>query len=461
MQQASPRIQTAGLSWVSIVRLGLVQMALGSVVVLTNSTINRVMVVELALPAALPGLLVALHFAVQLLRPRWGYGSDQGGRCTPWIIAGMAILCLGGFLAAAATAWMATSTAAGLALATFAFLLIGIGVGASGTNLLVLLAKRVAPERRAAAATIVWIMMIVGFIITTALAGKNLDPFSLSRLVAVAGTVSLVAFLVAVAGVWGIERNSQPVTAPGHETAKNVPFFAALKQVWSEPDARQFTIFVFVSMLAYSMQDLILEPYAGEIFRYTPGASTRLSSVQHGGVLVGMLIVAIGGSLLPAAWRVPLKSWIMLGCLASAGALAAIALSGQMPLPVSFRTLVFMLGLANGVFAIAAIGSMMMLASEGRGAREGVRMGLWGAAQAIAFGAGGLVGAVCVDFFRRLVSLPADAYAIVFILEAGLFVAAAALALRIGGRTRFTAADTGARVHDVGANLMPLGPAER
>src|SRR5262249_43095626 len=87
------------LSWFGIVRLGLVQTALGAVVVLTTSTLNRVMVVELALPAMLPGLLVGIHYALQVLRPRLGYGSDLGGRRVPWIVGGMAVLSGGGVLA--------------------------------------------------------------------------------------------------------------------------------------------------------------------------------------------------------------------------------------------------------------------------------------------------------------------------------------------------------------------------
>jgi len=103
--------------WGSIARLGLVQMALGAIVVLTTSTLNRVMVVELALPALLPGMLVALHYLVQIARPRMGHGSDVGGRRTPWIVGGMAVLGIGGVVAAAATVWMAHDRAAGIALA--------------------------------------------------------------------------------------------------------------------------------------------------------------------------------------------------------------------------------------------------------------------------------------------------------------------------------------------------------
>ena len=80
--------------WGAVARLGLVQAAIGAIVVLTTSTLNRVMVVELALPALVPGLLVAIHYAVQLTRPRMGFGSDVGGRRTPWIVGGLAVLAL-------------------------------------------------------------------------------------------------------------------------------------------------------------------------------------------------------------------------------------------------------------------------------------------------------------------------------------------------------------------------------
>ncbi|MDU6138090.1 PucC family protein, partial [Bradyrhizobium sp.] len=96
------------LSWFGIVRLGLVQTALGAVVVLTTSTLNRVMVIELALPAMIPGLLVAIHYAMQVLRPWLGHGSDVGGRRFAWIVGGMAVLAAGGLLAAVATALMAS-----------------------------------------------------------------------------------------------------------------------------------------------------------------------------------------------------------------------------------------------------------------------------------------------------------------------------------------------------------------
>ena len=87
------------MGWWGVLRLGLVQSALGAIVVLTTSTLNRVMVVEMALPALLPGLLLGWHYVVQVARPRMGHGADQGRRCTPWILGGMATLAAGGWLA--------------------------------------------------------------------------------------------------------------------------------------------------------------------------------------------------------------------------------------------------------------------------------------------------------------------------------------------------------------------------
>jgi BCD family chlorophyll transporter-like MFS transporter len=416
------------IGWFGIVRLGLVQAAIGAMVVLTTSTLNRVMVVELALPALLPGLLVALHYLVQVTRPRMGFGSDVGGRRTPWIVGGLAVLGLGGIGAAVAVAWMASARGPGIALAVLSFLVIGFGVSASGTSLLVLLAKRVGEDRRAPAATIVWMMMILGFAVTAGVAGRLLEPYSPLRLVAVMVVVCAVAFTIALLALRGLEGEAVvPVAA---EPAPP-PFREALAQVWAEPDARRFTIFIFVSMLAYSAQDLILEPFAGSVFGFTPGQSTGLSGVQHGGVLAGMLLVALAGCPWARGRGGSMRSWAVGGCIASALALASLVAAGAVGPAWPFRVTVFVLGAANGAFSIAAIGSMMRLSGQGRQRREGVRMGLWGAAQAVAFGLGGIVGTAASDLAHWLIGSTGAAYASVFALEALLFVVSAVLAARI------------------------------
>ncbi len=435
--------------WLAVVRLGLVQACLGAVVVMTTSTLNRVMVIELALPALVPGLLVALHYVLQLARPRMGHGSDVGGRRTPWILGGQIVLATGGVVAAVATAWMGTARGPGLALAVLGFALIGLGVSACGTSLLVLLAKRVPPQRRAASATIVWVMMIAGFAVTAGVAGRLLDPYSPTRLVAVMAVVCGVAVVVTVLALWRLEGRAPvsaadsapdlalmalraaPADADAFATPPKPSFREALAQVWQEADARRFTVFVFLSMLAYSAQDLILEPFAGAVFGFTPGQSTSLAGLQHAGVLVGMLMAGLAGNRVAGRSFGSLKVWTVGGCLASAVAMASLVAGGLVGPPYPFTATVFALGVANGAFSIAAIGSMMRLAAQGGKGREGVRMGLWGAAQAIAFGFGGLLGTAASDAAHALFGSPASAYAAVFAAEGLLFVVAAIVALRI------------------------------
>lgn len=417
-------------SWLGIARFGLVQAALGAIVVLTTSTINRVMIVELALPAMVPGLLVTWHYALQVLRPSWGHGSDKGGRRTPWIIAGMGTLALGGFGAALSVHLMAQDMVVGAIAAIVSFTLIGAGVGAAGTSLLVLLANQVDEARRPAAATIVWIMMIAGFIVTAALAGHFLDPFSTTRLLAVAACICAGAFLLTLVAVRGLETD-RVVAA---EQKDKVPFRQAIAEVWSDTTARRFAIFIFVSMLAYSAQDLILEPFAGLVFGLTPGQSTSLSGVQNSGVLLGMVLVGAASTVVPRL--LTLRSWTVLGCIGSALALAGLVMAAQVGPGWPLKPSVFALGFCNGVFAVAAIGSMFNMASNGT-SREGVRMGLFGAAQAIAFGIGGFAGTVLADVSRLAFGSPVMAYATVFAVEAFFFIAAALLAAAIGNRDGF------------------------
>jgi BCD family chlorophyll transporter-like MFS transporter len=422
--QAVTRHSTFG--WLSIVRLGLVQASIGAIVVMTTSTLNRIMVVELALPASLPGLLVAIHYFVQVIRPRMGFESDSGSKKTPWIIGGVALLALGGFGAAIATTLMGVNLIIGILAAILAFFLIGIGVSMSGTSLLALLAKGVSDDRRAAAATTVWLMMIFGFALTSGLAGKFLDPYAPEKVILISGIISLVAIALTSLALYRLEGSDLENKIP--KTKEKIPFKSALSEILSDPDTKKFTIFIFLSMLAFSAQDLILEPFAGIIFKYTLGETTSLSGIQHSGVLTGMLLVAVCGSSRLRRYFGSLRSWMIYGCLASALAMFGLVMAGILEGEWPLKLNVYVLGLANGAFSIAAIASMMRLAVVGGGGKEGVRIGLWGGAQAIAFGLGGLLGAGASDLARSIFTNPAWAYASVFFIEAILFVASAYMA---------------------------------
>lgn len=416
-----------GIGWFGILRLGTVQAAIGAMVMLATSLLNRVMVVEYAIAAAIPAALVAWHYGVQLSRPLWGHTSDQSAHRSPWIIGGMGVLALGALVSVDATILMSGPGLFPVILAVIGFTLIGLGVGMSGTALLALLASRVAVERKPAAAAISWTMMVAGIVVAAGVSGAYLDPFSEARLAIVTSLVVLVAFCLAMLALRGLERNSVPVAAP--KSAENVSSFPeVLREIWQDEMARRFTWFVFISMLAYSMQDLILEPFAGFIFKMTPGESTQLSSLQHGGILAGMLAAGLGGSLYTKRFGQNLKLWIVLGCVGSAVMLAGLSMAASTGLAWPLKANVFGLGLANGIFAVAAVSAMLGLASDGKTSGEGARMGVWGAAQAIAFGTGGLLGAVIVDQLRGIMGEESIAFQAVFAVEAVMFLLAAMVA---------------------------------
>ena len=368
-----------------------------------------------------------------------------------WILGGLALLALSGTGAAATTLLFEQGFWLGMAAALVAFALIGFGIGASGTSLLALLASRTAPERRPAAATLVWMMMIAGIVITAIVSSIFLDPYSHLRLVVITAISGTIALAVAALGVWGIERRTGEIRDPGEARAEAIPFREALLDVWHDPAARVFTLFVFVSMLAYQTQDLILEPFAGLLFGHTPGQSTALGGTHHAGVFLGMALVGIVGSLFARRRPGLLKLFTVTGCIGSGLALGLLAVAAVAAPAWPLEANVFALGVANGVFAVAAIGTMMTLAGQGTRSREGIRMGVWGAAQAIAFGLGGFLGTVAIDVTRWLTGDVALSFAVVFTGEAVLFLISALIATSIG---------VAAVRHPRPAGRAPLAPAQ-
>jgi BCD family chlorophyll transporter-like MFS transporter len=466
--QTTVDFESPAASWFDIARVGLVQACMGAVVVTVTTTLNRVMVIELALPALVPGFLVSLHYLIQMIRPRLGYGADQAQRFTPWILGGMAVLALGGVLAATATVWMASSFSLGLVSALIGFGMIGMGVSACGTPLLVLLSKSVGNHQRATAATAVWIMMIFGFALTSIVSGKFLDPFSFDRLLSVSVGVSVISLGLSSLSLWGLEsrllklkiekpklidtvhQEVQDLSKGSgfaqaqvlHSQANSSNFKSSLIQLWRDDQARLFTYFVFTSMLAYSAQDLILEPFAGVVYHFTPGQTTQLSGTLHASVLMGMLLLAFIGCAWVKGRLGKISTWMMTGCILSAIGMLALCWSGFSAsnahlIPLS--PLLLILGVGNGLFSIAAISTMMQLSTQSnqhlehqpQAVKPGLKMGLWGAAQAVAFGLGGILGTAASDLALRLMVNAADAYALVFALEALVFLTAAYMAWRV------------------------------
>ncbi len=429
------------MNWFSILRLGLVQLCIGSSVVIPLSTLNRLMKVELALPATIAGFLIALHYAVQLTRVNWGYLSDKTQNRSQWIIFGMLVLGIGGVLASASIPLIENNFAYGILLALFSYTLIGFGVGAAGTPLLALLASYSSKSQKGFAASITFLMMILGLAITGITAGIILDPYSHEKLLKITASIAIITNILSYLSLKNLEKSMQNNAAAHTPNAINydVPFLEGIKKVWMEREARLFTIFIFISMGAFSMQDPILEPFAGEVFGFAVGESTKLDGFHKIGTLIGIILIIlclskfkIGFGSLSIVKNERLgseKFWLITGCLFSAFSLFIISLLGLTYRdPGILNSVVFLFGISNGVFTAGILGTMLHLASKDSGDNNtGTRMGIWGAAQAYATMIAVFFSTVLVDILGLMMNSLPSVYGIVFLTAASFFIAAAFL----------------------------------
>ena len=429
------------MNWFSILRLGLIQLCIGSSVVIPLSTLNRLMKVELALPATIAGFLIALHYAVQLTRVNWGYLSDKTQNRSQWIIFGMLILGIGGVLASASIPLIESNFAYGIMLALFSYTLIGFGVGAAGTPLLALLASYSSKSQKGFAASITFLMMILGLAITGITAGIILDPYSHQKLIKITTSLAIITNILSYLSLKNLEKtlrnNADARTLSAIDN--NEPFLEGIKKVWMEREARLFTIFIFISMGAFSMQDPILEPFAGEVFGFAVGESTKLDGFHKIGTLIGIILIIlclskfrIGFASLSIVKNERLgseKFWLITGCIFSAFSLFMISLLGLTYRdPGILNSVVFLFGISNGVFTAGILGTMLHLASRGSGDNNtGTRMGIWGAAQAYATMIAVFFSTVLVDILGLMMNSLPNVYGIVFLTAASFFIAAAFL----------------------------------
>jgi len=429
------------MNWFSILRLGLVQLCIGSSVVIPLSTLNRLMKVELALPATIAGFLIALHYAVQLTRVNWGYLSDKTQNRSQWIIFGMLILGIGGVLASVSIPLIESNFAYGIMLALFSYTLIGFGVGAAGTPLLALLASYSSKSQKGFAASITFLMMILGLAITGITAGIILDPYSHQKLMKITASLAIITNILSYLSLKNLEKsllNNADARIP-NAINYDVPFLEGIKKVWMEREARLFTIFIFISMGAFSMQDPILEPFAGEVFGFAVGESTKLDGFHKIGTLIGIILIILclskfrigfgSFSIFKNERLGSEKLWLITGCLFSALSLFIISLLGLTYRdPGILNSVVFFFGISNGVFTAGILGTMLHLASRGSGDNNtGTRMGIWGAAQAYATMIAVFFSTVLVDILGLMMNSLPSVYGIVFLTAAIFFIAAAFL----------------------------------
>ncbi len=411
-----------------IARMAAFPLALGLVGVLVSGTLNRVMIVELAMPASLVGLLFAVPFLLAPARMWLGYRSDGypllGLRREPYILIGAALAALG-VVAATLLALATTSLTVLLVLALLlAFAAYGVGKNLASNTFEALIADRFEGHARSRAITLFKIPMFAGIIGGALLLGRLLEPFTAGRLAVIVLAVGALMGILSSLAALRQEPRSAGLRVVSQQ-ARRTPFWQVFRAViWQDPQARRFFIFVMLCIIGTQAQDVLLEPYGALVLGMSVSQTTRLTSLWGAGAILAMALA--GGWLITRfGYRRVLNSGLLLN-VAVFGGIVGAGLVGQAGL---FRGLVLVLGVGTGLAFSGALAAVIDFTTT---LRAGFLMGVWGVASELGEAVGNLLGGTIVDMIRGLAGGNAlTAYGTVFVLEGILLLLAVLLLTRI------------------------------
>ncbi len=403
------------------IQLGLIHVALAMTLVPINSTLNRVMIKELAISASLVAVLASLPYLLSPIQMVIGSFSDRhpvwGLRRTPYILLGL-LLCVGGVVIAPQAAFMMTSQYwAGIALAALAFGAWGMGFNFATVSYLSLASEISGAKGRGRTVSVMWFMMIAGIIVTAIALSHLLDPFSPAALLSAFQIVAGLALGLGLLGVIGLERG---VAGAAPVDAERLSWGSYLRFIVQNRQVLQFFVYLLLLLAAILGQDILLEPFAGEAFHLPVNATTRITSIWGGCVLLSLLVAGL------LEGRMSKRRMAVLGGAGAVLAFGAIALSGIWLDKQLFYAGVILLGLATGLATVSNL-SLMLDMTTAR--RIGMFIGAWGMADALARGFGAVLSGVVRDSIARAAENPVSGYVVVFILE-GLMLVASLVILR-------------------------------
>jgi MFS transporter, BCD family, chlorophyll transporter len=418
-----------------LLRLSLFQLSVGMAQVLMLGTLNRVMIVELQIPALIVATMIAIPVLVAPFRALLGHRSDThrsaiGWKRVPylwfgslWQMGGLAVMPFALIVLSGdqtrGPEW------AGTALAAVAFLMTGIGMHMTQTAGLALASDRATDETRPRVVALLYVMYLIGMGISAIAVGWLLRDFAPLTLVRVVQGCGLATLVLNVIALWKQEK-VRPMTKA--ERAEPTPSFAA---AWADlnrdPSVMRLLVVVVLGTLAFNMQDVLLEPYGGQILGLTVGATTMLTAMWSLGALAGFLLAARSLARGHDAFRLAAK-----GVLAG---IVALIFSGALHATALFYFGAFAIGFGGGVFGVSTLTAVMTMQTNGL-AGAGLALGAWGAAQATAGGVAVFLGGAIRDGVQHLASAglfgpigqPSLGYTFVYHTEIGLlFVTLVAL----------------------------------
>jgi MFS transporter, BCD family, chlorophyll transporter len=421
-----------------LLRLALFQVSVGMASALLIGTLNRVMIVELGVAAWLVSLMVAIPLLAAPFRAFIGYRSDThksvlGWRRVPYLWLGtmlqfgglaimpFALILLSGF--GQSPLWV------GKAGAALAFLLVGAGLQITQTAGLALATDLADDKTRPRVVALMYVMLLVGMVVSGLLFGALLSDFSNTRLVQVVQGSAVITVLLNLYASWKQEPRKIGGTGPTADT----PTFRTLWRMFTaDPKAKRFLVAVGLGSAAFSMQDIILEPYGGEILNLSVSATTLLTALMAAGSLVAFGIAA--RALSKGANPNRLAGY---GALIGLPAFSMVIFAEPLNSPLMFRVGTFLIGMGAGLFSVATLTTAMTMDANLKVGDKtknfnGMALGAWGAVQAscagIAVALGGTIRDVVSSISLKgglgeVLAIPATGYSFVYHLEILLLIA--------------------------------------
>ena len=417
-----------------LLRLSLFQVSVGMALVLLIGTLNRVMIVELRVPASLVSIMLALPLVFAPFRALIGFRSDThrselGWRRVPYIWMGtlvqfgglaimpFALLVLsGGGQSSHAPAWIGQLGAA------IAFLLVGAGMHTTQTVGLALATDLAPVESQPKVVGLMYVMLLVGMIVSALVFGALLKDFSPARLIQVIQGAALTTMVLNVIALWKQEprtRNRKPATQGG---------FRESWELFSKGEgAIRRLVAIGLGTMAFSMQDVLLEPFGGEILKLSVSTTTMLTATLALGGLTGFTLAS---NVLSRGFD-PFRM-ASIGAMVGVPAFLAVIASAAFNSQQLFMLGVLMIGFSGGLFSHGTLTATMNLAPKNM---SGLALGAWGAVQATGAGVAIALGGVIRDVVAAYTN-PTAGYVSVYALEIGLMVAAMIVMGPLIGRKR-------------------------
>ena len=393
---------STNFSLFQLLRLSLFQISVGMATVMLAGTLNRVMIVELLVPASLVAIMIAIPVLIAPLRTFYGHKSDTyksfiGWKRIPYMWFGslfqfgglaimpFAIIILSGDQTVGPS-W------AGEVLVAIAFLFTGIGMHITQTVGLALAADRATKENRPRVVALLYFMFLFGMGISAVVIGILLADFSKLRLIQVVQGSAVLTLILNLVAVWRQER----IIINQQKNDKSEKFFLSWKKFISDRKTNSLIWVVFWGTLAFSMQDVLLEPYGGQILGLSVSETTNLTGVWALGALLGLALAANNSKK-----TVSSVSNAMTALLIGIVGFSAIIFSSPMQFPFLYFLGTLFIGFGTGLFSVSLLIIAMALSSK-TNLGSGFILGSWGAAQAIGTGLGIAVGGILRDVVNKI-----------------------------------------------------------